>query len=52
MIVEEVLRRLPDLSIDVERTPRYPDVGLMLGYQQMPTTFTPAPREGGTVMPI
>lgn len=52
VIVEEVLRRLPDLSIDVAVTPRYPDVGLMFGYQQMPTTFTPGQREGGSVVPI
>jgi cytochrome P450 len=48
VIVTEVLRRLSDLSIDTERTPRYPDVGLMFGYQQMPATFTPASREGTT----
>ena len=52
VIVEEVLRRLSDLSIDVAVTPRYPDVGLMFGYQQMPTTFTPGQREGGSVVPI
>jgi cytochrome P450 len=51
VIVAEVLRRLADLSIDTERTPRYPDVGLMFGYQQMPATFTPALREGGTIAP-
>ena len=52
VIVEEVLRRLSGLSIDMRRTPRYPDVGLMFGYQRMPTTFTPASREGGTAVPF
>ncbi len=52
VIIGEVLRRLADLSIDGDRTPRYPDVGLMFGYQRMPTTFTPASREGSTAVPF
>jgi hypothetical protein len=44
----EVLRRMPDYTIDHSRTHLYPDVGLMMGYQEMPTTFTQGvPTAGG-----
>jgi cytochrome P450 len=43
IIMEEVLRRLPDFQVDRERTHLYPDVGLMYGYQKMPAIFTPPP---------
>lgn len=42
IVLEEMVQRMPDFTIDRENTPRYPDVGLMFGYQQMPATFTPA----------
>jgi cytochrome P450 len=45
-IMGEVLRRLPDFQIDLANSPRYPDVGLMFGFQNLPSTFTPGPFEG------
>lgn len=47
VILAEVLRRIPDYVVDASRTPTYPDVGLMFGYQTMPATFTP----GGAEVP-
>ncbi len=46
VILAEVLRRIPDYVVDATDTPTYPDVGLMFGYQKMPTTFTPGVVEG------
>jgi cytochrome P450 len=44
VVLSEVLRRMPDFQIDVERALRYPDVGLMFGFQVMPARFTPGTR--------
>jgi cytochrome P450 len=41
IVMSEILRRLPDFVVDQAQSPMYPDVGLMLGYQRMPATFTP-----------
>jgi cytochrome P450 len=41
VVMDEVLRRMPDYAIDHSATHRYPDVGLMYGFQGMPATFTP-----------
>ncbi len=46
VILEEVLRRLPDYRVDTAAAPTYPDVGLMFGFQKMPATFVPGPPEG------
>jgi cytochrome P450 len=43
-VITEVLRRMPDYSIDQVRSQTYPDVGLMYGHQSMPATFTPGTR--------
>jgi cytochrome P450 len=44
-VMTEVLRRMPDYSIDRGvRSQTYPDVGLMYGHQSMPATFTPGAR--------
>jgi cytochrome P450 len=43
--LEEVLRRLPDLEIDLERSPRYPVMPLVNGYIAMPATFRPGAAE-------
>jgi cytochrome P450 len=47
-VMTEVLRRMPDYSIDRARSQTYPDVGLMYGYQSMPATFTPGARSAGS----
>ncbi|HVA09671.1 MAG TPA: cytochrome P450 [Acidimicrobiales bacterium] len=39
--LEEVLRRLPDLDVDLDRSPRYPVMPLVNGFITMPATFTP-----------
>ena len=46
VILEEVLRRIPDYEVDPARAPTYPDLGLMFGYQTMPATFSPGQVEG------
>jgi cytochrome P450 len=44
ILLEEVLRRLPDYRIDRERVRHYPTIPLVNGYIDMPATFTPGPR--------
>lgn len=44
VILEEVLRRLPDYTIDESRVVHYPTIPLVNGYIAMPATFTPGPR--------
>ncbi len=51
VILDEVLRRLPDYSVDADQTPTYPDVGLVYGFQKMPTTFTRGRVEGTRLQP-
>ncbi len=41
VVMDEVLKRIPDYAIDRSRAHHYPDVGLMYGFQEMPATFTP-----------
>jgi cytochrome P450 len=41
MLLEEVLRRMPDYRIDVAQVRRYPTIPLVNGYIAMPATFTP-----------
>jgi cytochrome P450 len=49
VVLEEVLRRLPDYEIDEARSERYDTVGVVNGWKQMPVTFTPAPKEGSSI---
>jgi cytochrome P450 len=44
LLLEEVLRRMPDYAIDVERVVHYPTIPLINGYIAMPATFTAGPR--------
>ncbi len=46
IILGEVLRRMPDYRIDVDRSERYESIGNVYGYVRMPATFTPGPRVG------
>ncbi len=48
LVLEQVLRRLPDLRIDAETAQPYADVGVVNAYAQMPATFTPGVPEGRT----
>ncbi len=46
IVLEEVLRRLPDFEID-EAAIVYPQtIGIVFGYVNVPATFTPGPRLG------
>jgi cytochrome P450 len=45
-IVLTVLRRMPDLMIDIARSTRYPAVPVINGWIATPATFTPGPRVG------
>jgi cytochrome P450 len=44
IMLEQVLRRMPDYEIDRERTERYPSIGIVNGYITMPGSFTPGRR--------
>jgi cytochrome P450 len=43
VMIEAVLRRLPDYSIDVDGAEAYPARGRHFGWSALPTTFTPQP---------
>lgn len=45
VVIQEVLRRMPDYRIDEDAASQYPDVGIVAGWQTIPVTFTPGPRE-------
>lgn len=44
LLLEEVLRRMPDYVIDVDAVVHYPTIPLINGWIAMPATFTPGPR--------
>ena len=44
VLLEEVLRRMPDYEIDAAGTVPYPTIPIVSGYIAMPATFTPGPR--------
>lgn len=44
VLLEEVLRRMPDYAIDPGTVVRYPTIPLVNGYVAMPATFTPGER--------
>jgi cytochrome P450 len=44
VMLRQVLARMPDFEIDRSRTTRYPSLGIVNGYVEMPGTFTPGPR--------
>lgn len=45
VLLEEVLRRMPDYRIDRGDVQAYPTIPLVNGFMRMPATFTPGPRE-------
>lgn len=45
VLLEQVLRRMPDYEIDTAAVQRYPTIPLINGYIRMPATFTPSTRE-------
>lgn len=44
VLLEEVLRRMPDFVIDLDAVVRYPAIPLVNGCVAMPATFTPGER--------
>lgn len=46
ILLEEVLRRLPDLAVDESGVEAYPSVPLVAGFRAMPAMFSPGPRTG------
>lgn len=44
LLLEEVLRRLPDYVVDVGAVVHYPTIPLINGWIAVPATFTPGPR--------
>jgi cytochrome P450 len=43
-LLEEVLMRMPEYAIDVDRVRQYPTIPLVNGYLSMPATFAPGER--------
>lgn len=46
VMLEEVLRRIPDYVVAGEQARQYPSIGAINGYIEMPATFTPTPALG------
>ena len=46
ILLEELLRRMPDLHVDESKVVSYSTVPLVAGFRVMPATFTPGPRIG------
>ena len=44
VVMEEILRRLPDYRIERDGVVKYPSVATVYGYRAMPAVFTPGPR--------
>ncbi len=44
LLLEEVLRRMPDYEIDIDAVVHYPTIPLINGWIAMPATFTAGPR--------
>ncbi|ROO87946.1 cytochrome P450 [Actinocorallia herbida] len=50
VVLEEVLRRLPDYAIDASGARHYPTIGIGNGWITLPATFTPAAPEGSEAL--
>ena len=46
VVLEEILARMPDFSVDTSRAQPYPSIGIVNGWIDMPTAFTPGRRIG------
>jgi cytochrome P450 len=46
ILVEEILRRMPDLHVDEAEVRPYETIPLVAGFRAMPATFTPGPKIG------
>lgn len=48
-VLEQVLERMPDFSIDESGVEPYPSFGVNRGYVRLPMTFTPGERRGSSI---
>ena len=48
VMLEEVLTRLPDYTIDYDASERYENIGIVNGWKNVVATFTPGARVGST----
>ena len=48
-ILSQILERMPDYVVDMDKVERYPHQGTNTGWQKIPATFTPGPRRGETL---
>jgi hypothetical protein len=46
ILLEEILRRMPDLNVDEAGVEPYPTIPLVAGFKTMPASFTPGARMG------
>jgi cytochrome P450 len=46
IVLEELLRRAPDLTVDESGVEAYPSIPLVAGFKSMPARFSPGPRIG------
>jgi cytochrome P450 len=51
VVLEEVLRRLPDYAIDGTAARRYPSIAVVNGWVTLPATFTPGTPQGPGTLP-
>jgi cytochrome P450 len=51
IVLEEVLRRMPDYKLVPGGAVHYEDIGTVNGWARMPATFTPGPRVGDGTLP-
>jgi cytochrome P450 len=51
VVLEEVLKRLPDFVVDRSASEAYESIGIVNGWATMPATFTPGTRQGSTFQP-
>jgi hypothetical protein len=52
MVIRSVLQRMPDYRIETTKAERFPTYGRILGWFQMPATFTPGARVGAKIGPL
>lgn len=45
-LIGQVLERMPDYRVDLDRVETYPHQGVNAGFQRIPATFTPGKRRG------
>ncbi len=46
VVMQTVLTRMPDFTVDATRSKRYESIGIVNGFASMPATFTPGPKQG------